>query len=81
MTNLTTIIIEETRRIIETKGETCPDILLNYHFLNDLPMDSLDLATLIVSLEMSTGLDPFREGFKSFHTVGELIHLYEGMLT
>ncbi|MBI1674474.1 MULTISPECIES: phosphopantetheine-binding protein [unclassified Shewanella] len=81
MKNLNTTIIDETRRIIEAKGEICPNISLNNHFLNDLPMDSLDLATLIVSLEMSTGIDPFREGFKTFHTVGELINLYEGMLT
>jgi acyl carrier protein len=42
-----------------------------------LPMDSLDLATLIVILEINTGLDPFREGFKTFHNVGQLIELYE----
>lgn len=76
MKNLKNLIIEETRKIITEKGVDCPTITLNSEFLNDLPMDSLDLATLIVSLEISTGLDPFRDGFKTFHTVDELINLY-----
>lgn len=78
MKDIKNLIIEETRRVIAEKGTDCPSITLESEFLNDLPMDSLDLATLIVSLEISTGLDPFREGFKTFHTVGELISLYTG---
>jgi acyl carrier protein len=77
MTNLSQTIIDETRQIIEQKGVLCPDITLATLFLQDLPMDSLDLATLIVSLEISTGLDPFRDGFKTFHNVGQLIELYD----
>jgi acyl carrier protein len=77
MTNLSQTIIDETRQIIEQKGVLCPDITLSTLFLQDLPMDSLDLATLIVSLEISTGLDPFRDGFKTFHNVGQLIELYD----
>ena len=77
MTNLSQTIIDETRQIIEQKGASCPDITADTQFLQDLPMDSLDLATLIVSLEINTGLDPFREGFKTFHNVGQLIKLYE----
>jgi len=78
MSNLSDIIINETRQVIESKGETCPLITMTSEFLADLPMDSLDLATLIVSLELTTGIDPFRDGFKTFHNVGELISLYEG---
>ena len=77
MTNLFQTIIDETRQIIEQKGVSCPNITADTQFLLDLPMDSLDLATLIVSLEINTGLDPFREGFKTFHNVGQLIELYE----
>jgi acyl carrier protein len=77
MTNLSQTIIDETRQVIEQKGVSCPDITFDTLFLQDLPMDSLDLATLIVSLEINTGLDPFREGFKAFHNVGQLIELYE----
>lgn len=81
MSDISQTIIKETRQVIEQKGEQCPDITLESEFLKDLPMDSLDLATLVVSLEMETGLDPFREGFKTFYTVKELAHLYENTLT
>lgn len=78
MSNLADIIFNETRQIIENKGEACPEITVESKFLVDLPMDSLDLATLIVSLEFTTGIDPFRDGFKTFHSIAELIALYEG---
>ncbi|WP_413736082.1 hypothetical protein [Shewanella sp. BJSY2023SW005] len=77
MSKIADIIMNETRQLIENKGETCPDFDLSAKFLSDLPMDSLDLATLIVSLELNTGIDPFRDGFKQFHSVAELIALYE----
>jgi acyl carrier protein len=79
MTQILELIISETQHIITNKGNLCPAIDAKTHFLNDLPMDSLDLATLIVSLEDSTQRDPFRDGFKSFHTVGELAELYESI--
>ncbi|MCG9737616.1 hypothetical protein L1D32_05550 [Shewanella insulae] len=77
MSKIADIIMKETRLIIENKGEICPDFDQQAKFLSDLPMDSLDLATLIVSLELNTGLDPFRDGFKQFHSIAELITLYE----
>ena len=42
----------------------------------DLPIDSLDLAALVVELEQVTGRDPFQAGFIDFRTVGELSRLY-----
>jgi len=42
----------------------------------DLPIDSLDLAALVVELEEITGRDPFQEGFTDFRTAGELSRLY-----
>jgi acyl carrier protein len=43
----------------------------------ELPIDSLDLAGILVQLESVTGYDPFKEGFINFRTVGELARLYE----
>jgi hypothetical protein len=40
-------------------------------------IDSLALALVIVKLEELTGKDPFKGGFISFRTVGELVRLYE----
>jgi acyl carrier protein len=45
--------------------------------LQDLDLDSLNLALLIVKLEERTGRDPFRDGFENFQTVGELVDLYQ----
>lgn len=71
------LIIKETELLIAAKGIVCPEINAESEFFKDLPLDSLDLATLIVNLELQTGLDPFRQGFKTFHRVGELAKLYQ----
>ncbi|MBP2315843.1 acyl carrier protein [Azospirillum soli] len=71
------LIAEELAHIAADKGETLPAIDPDSAFLGgDLPIDSLDLATLLVVLEQRTGQDPFRAGFIQFNTVGELAALY-----
>ncbi len=77
MNKFTQLIISETKALIEAKGLICPPISADSEFFRDLPLDSLDLATLIVNLELQTGLDPFSTGFKTFHQVGELAELYQ----
>ena len=42
-----------------------------------LPIDSLDLAAIVVELEQATGFDPFKQGFVNFRTAGELARLYQ----
>ena len=42
-----------------------------------IPIDSLDLATIIVELQSVTGRDPFAEGIIEFETIGELAELFE----
>jgi len=75
--NIKQIIFDETKKILINKGYSEIKLTLESTFLGDLPMDSLDLATLIVSLEITTGLDPFKQGFKTFHSLEQLILLYE----
>lgn len=71
------LIAEELARIAADKGESLPPIGPESVFLGgELPIDSLDLATLLVVLEQRTGQDPFRAGFIQFNTVGELAALY-----
>jgi len=69
-------ILTHTKKIIEDKGESCPELKADTAFLTDTPMDSLDLATLLVNLEVELAQDPFREGFKQFQTIQELADLY-----
>ncbi len=40
-------------------------------------LDSLDLAVMVVGLEQSLGVDPFRTGAHPVQTFGELVALYE----
>lgn len=54
---------------IEVNGETA---ILG----GTLPVDSLDLAAIVVELEKVTGHDPFRDGFINFRTVGQLARMY-----
>ena len=63
-------------RIIAEKGE-CPREIDGETFMlgGDLPIDSLDLATIVVELQALTGRDPFQDGFIHFRTVGELARL------
>lgn len=42
----------------------------------DLPINSLDLATIVSGLEEVCGFDPFAKGFIEFRTAGELAKLY-----
>lgn len=71
------LIADELARIAADKGESLPPIGPESVFLGgELPIDSLDLATLLVVLEQRTGQDPFRAGFIQFNTVGELAALY-----
>ena len=77
MTDIYQTIVMHTRKIIEDKGEECPELTASTEFLTNTCMDSLDLATLLVNLEIELDQDPFREGFKQFQTIQELADLYD----
>jgi acyl carrier protein len=63
--------------ISQTKGLARPVVRQSTRLLGgDLPLDSMDLATVVLELETRTGYDPFKEGFINFRTVDELARLY-----
>ena len=65
------------REIAAAKGAAPPAIAADTKlFEGQLPIDSLDLAGLVVELETTTGVEPFRDGLIEFHTVGELAALF-----
>jgi acyl carrier protein len=41
-----------------------------------IPIDSLDLAEIVVRMTEACRCDPFKDGFVPFQTAGELIRLY-----
>jgi acyl carrier protein len=66
------------RNIAASKGLTAPKVEANTLLLGTaLPIDSLDLAAIVVELENLTGYDPFKAGFINFRTAGELASLYQ----
>jgi len=72
-----TAIVEELARIIAEKGDAPPSLVPSSVFLGGgLPIDSLDLATLLVVLEKRFGFDPFRAGLRRFTTLGDLAAIY-----
>ncbi len=41
-----------------------------------IPIDSLDLAQIVLELQSASGKDPFEDGFIEFRTVRELADLF-----
>lgn len=71
------LIHDELMQILRDKGAATGEINADTLLLNGpYDIDSLDLATLVVSLEEKTGMTPFANGFVLFHTVGELAKLF-----
>ncbi len=73
------MIQQELTQVLIEKGAVAPVIAHDTLLLNGpLDIDSLDLATLVVTLEEQTGKTPFAQGFVLFHTAGELAELFGG---
>lgn len=74
---VTALIGRRITEIAAAKGASAPKIAADTPlFEGQLPIDSLDLAGLVVELETTTGVEPFRDGLIDFHTVGELAALF-----
>lgn len=70
--------IQETlNQILDAKGVPRVQLREEVAVLDGtLPIDSLDLAQIVIELQSATGKDPFRDGFIQFRTVGELARLF-----
>ena len=65
-----------TSRLLET-GNAVPPMEETTEILGgSLPLDSLELAVIVLKLQEATGVDPFASGFVEFQTIGELARLY-----
>lgn len=66
---------------IKEKGLPVPELTAETRVLGgELPIDSLDLATVLIELQAELGHDPFADGFVEFRTIGELATLYRKSL-
>ena len=71
-------VIETTlNQILDGKGDGSVTLHGDTELLDGaLPIDSLDLAQIVLELQSLTGRDPFEAGFIEFRTVGELAALF-----
>lgn len=69
MDTIREVMVENQLALTELKPET--------QILADTSLDSLDLAIVVVKMEIKTGKDPFKQGFIFFTTIQELAKLYE----
>ncbi len=59
-------------------GRQVPDPLGDETLLNEeLHLDSLDLAVVVVELERQLGVDPFRQPGTAIRTLGDLVAVYQ----
>jgi acyl carrier protein len=74
---VTALIDRRIREFAASKDVHLPPIAPDTPlFEGALPIDSLDLAALVVELEIATGVEPFRDGLVEFRTVGDLAALF-----
>jgi len=71
------LIIHLIEEVIKEHAYPQTPLTSHTHILTETPLDSLDLAIIVVKLEEKTGKDPFKSGFIPFATIEELAKLYE----
>ncbi len=69
-------IVETINRVRTDSGREALEVKDTDALMGEAGLDSLDLAVLVVSLEKSLGVDPFRDGSATARTVGELVAVY-----
>jgi acyl carrier protein len=66
---------------IKEKGLQVPELRAETRMLGgELPLDSLDVAVIVIDMQQQVGVDPFASGFVEFYTIGELASLYQKLL-
>ena len=63
--------------VLRDAGRDVPQFTEGALLSNQLKLDSLDFALVVVNLERELGVDPFRTSAPRVRTFGELVELYE----
>jgi acyl carrier protein len=69
-------LIERFRALSRAKGLPSAALSADTPLFSGAGVDSLDLATIIVELETTTGVEPFKVRVPEFRTIGELAALF-----
>ena len=77
---VTTAVTQVLNRVLTDSGRPARQFSDADTLTGTIGLDPLDLAVLVVGLEQTLGVDPFRTGARAVQTVGELIDLYRTTL-
>ena len=66
--------------VLRDAGRDVPTLTDELLLADQLRLDSLDFAVVVVALEKELGVDPFRTQSPRIRSFGELVQLYEQVL-
>jgi acyl carrier protein len=71
-------VIEVVTDVLGQKGRAAPDLAERTLLVDDLGLDSMDLAVIVATMETKTGSDPFadRVSIATVRTLGDLWQAY-----
>jgi acyl carrier protein len=75
-----TAVEAEIQRVLEESGRPVVSLRDDDSLFVTLGLDSLDLAQVVVALEQSLKVDPFRKRGISIRTFGDLVQAYRAEL-
>ena len=78
--DVTTKVSDVINRVLTDTGRAAREFRSADTLTGTIGLDSLDLAVLVVGLEQSLGVDPFRSGAAPVATFGQLVDLYVATL-
>lgn len=73
-------VAQVTNRVLSDSGRAAREFQDDDTLTGTIGLDSLDLAVLVVGLEQSLGIDPFRAGARPVPTFGQLVQVYADAL-
>ena len=74
------IVVDKVNEVLSDTGRS-PLATVNDtdRLMDDIGLDSLDLAVLVVNMEKAVGHDHFREGGRSAQTLADFVSLYKNL--
>ena len=69
-------IVAAIDKILTGSGRTTRPFADDEGLTDDMGLDSLDLAVLVVSLEQQLGVDPFRNDSAAVRSLADLVDIY-----
>ncbi len=69
-------VADAINKVLTDSGRPAREFADDDTLTGAIGLDSLDLAVMVVTLEQSLGVDPFRSGASPVPTFGKIVDLY-----